>query len=158
MGEEVDNTGDLEEEKKYCRKSDEEPQYTIKTRNRTRHGNQANPVPSDSTAKCAAGMGINNKIKTYNKQIHHGNPLLEAATRSEKEIPTSMSLDDAERKGIAQLEHHMKAATKSSTPSSTDGATGTSKEPENNKERVQPTKPNKKKVGKPDTISGADGL
>ena len=52
----------------------------------------------------------------------------------------------------------MKAATKSSTPSSTDGATGTSKEPENNKERVQPTKPNKKKGGKPDTISGAEGI
>ena len=39
----------------------------------------------------------------------------------------------------------MKAATKSSTPSSTDGAVGRCKEPANNRERVQPTKSNKRK-------------
>ena len=81
------------------------------------------------------------------KQIHHGNPLLEAATRTKKEIHASMSLDDAERKGIAQLEHHMKATMKSCKPSSTDGASGTSKEPANNRERVPPTKQDKKKGG-----------
>ena len=52
----------------------------------------------------------------------------------------------------------MKAATKSSTPSSTDGAVGRCKEPANNRERFQPTKPDKKKGGKPDTMSGADGI
>ena len=77
---------------------------------------------------------------------------LEAATRSEKEIPTSMSLDDVERKGITQLEHHMKAVTKFSTPSSTDGVVGGCNELANNRERVQPTKQDKKKGGKPDII------
>ena len=38
------------------------------------------------------------------------------------------------------------------------GLFGTSKDPTNNRERVQPTKPHKKKGGKPDTISGVDGL
>ena len=103
-------------------------------------------------------MGINNKTKTYNKQIHHGNLLLEAATKSKKEIHASMSVDDVKRKGITQLEHHMKGTTKSSTSSSTDGAAGISKEPANNRERVQPTKPDKKKGGQPDIISGADGI
>ena len=74
MDDEVDSTGDLEEEKKFCRKSDEEPQYTIKTRNRTRQESQPNLVLSESTTKCVVGMGINNKTKTYNEQIHHGNP------------------------------------------------------------------------------------
>ena len=82
---------------------------------------------------------------------------LEAATRSEKEIPTSMSLDDVERKGITQLEHHMKGTTKSSTSSSTDGAAGINNELVNNREWVQPTKPNKKKGGEP-TIRWADGI
>ena len=91
MGKEVDSIGNLEEENKFCRKSNEEPQFTIKTRHRTRQENQANLVPSDSTAKCAVGMNINNKTKTYYKHIHHGNSLLEATTRSKKEIPTSMS-------------------------------------------------------------------
>ena len=68
-----------------------------------------------------------------------------------------MSLNDAKRKGIAQLEHHMKATMKSSKPSSTDGAVGTSKEPANNREQVQPTKADKKKEDKPETISGVDG-
>ena len=74
MDDEVDSTGDLEEEKKFCRKSDEEPQYTIKTHNRTRQESQPNLVLSESTTKCVVGMGINNKTKTYNEQIHHGNP------------------------------------------------------------------------------------
>ena len=65
-----------------------------------------------------------------------------------------MSLNDVERKGIAQLEHHMKATMKSSKPSLTDGAAGTSKEPANNRE---PTKADKRKEDKPDTISGVDG-
>ena len=68
-----------------------------------------------------------------------------------------MSLDDEERKGIAQLEHHMKATTKSSIPSSTDGAAGINNELVNNREWVQPTKPNKKKGGEP-TIRWADGI
>ena len=72
MGKEVDSTGGFEEENKFCRKSDEEPQYTIKTRNRTRQENQANPILLDSTTKCVAGMGIKNKTKTYNKQVYHG--------------------------------------------------------------------------------------
>ena len=157
MGKEVDSTRDLEEEKKCCRKSDEEPQYTIKTRNRTHQENQANPLPSDSEKQSAVGMGINNKTKTHYKQIHHGNSLLEDAIRSKKEIPASMSLNDAERKGIEQLQHHIKSTMKSSKPSSTDGDAGTSKEPANNREQVQPTKPDKRKEDKPDTISGADG-
>ena len=103
-------------------------------------------------------MGINDKTKTYNKQIHHGNPLLEAAIRFEKEIPASMSFDDAERTEITQLEHHMKATTKSSKPSSTDGAAGRSKEVANNKEQIKPTKLDKKEGGKLDTISGAYGI
>ena len=48
MGKDVDSTRDLEEEKKCCRKSDEEPHYTIKTRNRTHQENQVNPLPSNS--------------------------------------------------------------------------------------------------------------
>ena len=102
------------------------------------------------------GLSINNKTKTYDKQIYYGNPLLEVATRSKDEIPASMRLDDAERKGITQLEHHMKAATKSPTPSLTDGAVGRHKEPANNREQIQATKQDKKKGGKPDIIKSED--
>ena len=40
MGKEVDSIGELEEEKKFCKKCDEEPQHTIKTQNRTRQENK----------------------------------------------------------------------------------------------------------------------
>ena len=67
-----------------------------------------------------------------------------------------MNLDHEERKGIAQLAHHMKAATKSPTPSLTDGAVGRHKEPANNREQIQATKQDKKKGGKPDIIRSED--
>ena len=145
-GEEVDSIRDLKKDKKLCTKSDEEPQYIIKTCNRLHQENQVNSVPSDSTTKCATTMGINNKTRTYNKihqQIHHGNSLHEASTRSKTlsniKIFASTRFIDAERTGITQLKHHKKVATKSSASSSTSGAVGAS----NKDTRVQQTQPSR---------------
>ena len=95
--------------------------------------------------KCVAGMDTNNKTKAYNEihqQIHHGNFLLQALTMSKvlsnMRIPASMSLKNTERKGLTQLKHHKKAASKFSTQSSTGVAVGIS-ERSCKKQGVSPT-------------------
>ena len=74
-------------------------------------------------------------------------------TKSKKGVPTLMSLDNAKRKGITQLKHHMKSYNQGLYTIIDRWACW-----DKQVSCLQPIEPKKRKGGKPDTINRVDSM